>query len=88
MEGRRVGPGEVHKEPLSNGPEGRGAISFRNVHFSYPSRPDVEVLKGISFELAAGEVRRMEGSEGKGGRAFRHISTWQSWAPAALASPQ
>jgi len=43
--------------PMNNRPpEGRGAISFRNVHFSYPSRPDVEVLKGISFELEAGQV--------------------------------
>ena len=27
----------------------KGKIEFRDVHFSYPTRPDIEVLKGFSF---------------------------------------
>lgn len=43
-----------------------GNVSFRNVHFSYASRPDIEVLKGISFELKAGEQIALVGSSGSG----------------------
>ena len=31
--------------------EVEGVIEFRDVRFTYPCRDDVEVLKGISFEL-------------------------------------
>lgn len=31
--------------------EGDGLISFQNVSFAYPSRPDAEVLKSVSFEV-------------------------------------
>ena len=29
----------------------KGKIEFKDVRFTYPCREDVEVLKGISFEL-------------------------------------
>ena len=32
-----------------------GAISFDNVIFSYPSRPHIPILKGMSFEIKPGE---------------------------------
>ena len=43
-----------------------GKIVFDNVHFSYPARPDVEVLKGISFALHPGTVTALVGPSGQG----------------------
>ena len=44
----------------------KGAISHENVQFTYPTRPDLEVLKGIRLELAAGEKVALAGSSGAG----------------------
>lgn len=43
-----------------------GAITFENVHFSYPSRPDIEVLKGITFKILPGQMIALVGSSGSG----------------------
>ncbi|CAG5071621.1 Lipid A export ATP-binding/permease protein MsbA [Dyadobacter sp. CECT 9623] len=43
-----------------------GHIVYDNVHFSYPSRPDLPVLKGISFEINAGEKIALVGYSGAG----------------------
>ncbi|WP_037153183.1 ABCB family ABC transporter ATP-binding protein/permease [Rhizobium freirei] len=43
---------------------GKGAISFKNVHFAYdPARP---ILKGISFEVPAGKTVAVVGPSGAG----------------------
>ncbi len=43
-----------------------GNVAFDNVHFHYPSRPDVEVLKGISFKCNSGQTTALVGSSGAG----------------------
>lgn len=43
-----------------------GKLSFKNVHFSYPSRMEVEVLNNISFEINEGEQLAIVGASGGG----------------------
>ncbi|WP_420148492.1 ABC transporter ATP-binding protein [Spirosoma sp.] len=43
-----------------------GHIRYNDVHFSYPSRSDVTVLKGISFDVAAGKKIALVGQSGAG----------------------
>lgn len=43
-----------------------GNISFENIGFAYPSRPDVTVLKDISLEIKSGEKIAIVGHSGAG----------------------
>ncbi len=47
-------------------PQLRGHVEFRDVHFAYPTRPDVAVLQGLSLELRPGEVVAVVGPSGAG----------------------
>lgn len=43
-----------------------GSVEFKNVFFSYPTRPDFEVLKSISFFVKPGERIALVGPSGSG----------------------
>ncbi|XP_055701826.1 multidrug resistance protein homolog 65-like [Phlebotomus papatasi] len=44
----------------------KGNIEFRNVHFKYPSRNEVKVLKNINFQIKKGQTIALVGSSGSG----------------------
>jgi ATP-binding cassette subfamily B (MDR/TAP) protein 1 len=41
-------------------------VKFENVRFTYPSRPDAEVLKGVDFTIQSGRVNAFVGHSGCG----------------------
>lgn len=43
-----------------------GDLDFKNVSFTYPSRPDFQVLKDVSFNVKSGETVALVGSSGSG----------------------
>lgn len=55
---------EVNKGNLK--PSITGKIKFDNVSFSYPQRADIEVLKGISFEVDKNQTLALVGASGSG----------------------
>lgn len=62
-------PSEIRMETTANRalPETiRGDIDINNLTFSYPSRPDVRVLKALSLSIRAGETVALVGPSGAG----------------------
>ncbi|MEO1704314.1 MAG: ABC transporter transmembrane domain-containing protein [Pseudomonadota bacterium] len=43
-----------------------GVVSFEDVHFSYPSRPEDAALNGVSFTVSPGETVALVGPSGAG----------------------
>ncbi|MCF8462160.1 MAG: ATP-binding cassette domain-containing protein [Flavobacteriales bacterium] len=43
-----------------------GSLKFDNVQFRYPSRPDISVLNGVSFDAKQGETIALVGPSGSG----------------------
>ncbi|KAK9458191.1 P-loop containing nucleoside triphosphate hydrolase protein [Dipodascopsis uninucleata] len=44
----------------------RGEIEFRNVHFRYPTRPEVPVLRGLNLKIKPGQYIALVGASGCG----------------------
>jgi ATP-binding cassette, subfamily B, bacterial len=44
----------------------KGDVKFENIAFSYPSRPDMQVLKGINIDIKAGQKIALVGQSGSG----------------------
>ncbi|XP_070760124.1 ABC-type oligopeptide transporter ABCB9 [Enoplosus armatus] len=43
-----------------------GLVEFKDITFSYPTRPEIDILKGVSFTLRPGEVTALVGPSGSG----------------------
>ncbi|XP_018426935.1 PREDICTED: multidrug resistance protein 1B-like [Nanorana parkeri] len=43
-----------------------GNIDFKNIHFSYPTRPDTQILKGLNIKVQAGKTVALVGASGCG----------------------
>ena len=54
----------LHPKPLPLPP--RGEVAFRDVSFSYPSRPEMRALDHVSFHAAPGERVALVGPSGAG----------------------
>lgn len=59
---------EINLAYLTNQNKSRvkGDIEFKNIQFTYPTRPDYQVLKNISFSAKSGETIALVGSSGSG----------------------
>ncbi|MBK6931228.1 MAG: ATP-binding cassette domain-containing protein [Saprospirales bacterium] len=68
-------PTEFESRPQTNHPAGRltGDVEFRNVHFSYPTRSDVEVLKGVTLVIPSGKKVALVGQSGAGKSTFMQL---------------
>lgn len=54
----------IHPKPLPA--SAKGAVSFDNVSFSYPARPDRAAVHGLSFSIEPGETVAIVGPSGAG----------------------
>jgi len=60
-------PSEVNiHENESNTSITFGSIELQDIHFSYPSRPSVEILKGLNFTIEPGQKIAIVGTSGTG----------------------
>lgn len=59
-------PSWAAQNPSSPGEYPPIAVAFKNVSFSYPTYPDVKVLRDVSFEIKAGVKVAIVGESGSG----------------------
>ncbi|MEM1350390.1 MAG: ABC transporter ATP-binding protein, partial [Myxococcota bacterium] len=51
----------------------RGGVRFEEVRFAYPTKPDAEVLKGISWSAEPGQMIALVGDTGAGKSTIVHL---------------
>ncbi|XP_051818316.1 ATP-dependent translocase ABCB1 [Antechinus flavipes] len=44
----------------------KGNLEFKNVHFTYPSRKEIKILKGLNLKVYSGQTAALVGSSGCG----------------------
>ncbi|KAL5052206.1 hypothetical protein BDW71DRAFT_170369 [Aspergillus fruticulosus] len=57
------------EKPPPSGPAGAQSglsVSFKQVHFTYPARPDTQVLHGLDLTISAGQFAALVGPSGAG----------------------
>lgn len=54
-------PGDTQGEKASG-----AVVEFQNVFFAYPTRPSVQVLKGVSLQILPGQTLGVVGASGSG----------------------
>ncbi len=57
---------DVKNEPLQPAKRLSGNIEFKNIHFRYPTREDVEVLRGVNLSIKSGQKIALVGTSGAG----------------------
>lgn len=51
----------------------KGDISFKNIVFNYPNRPDAPILNGLDLEIPSGMIYALVGHSGSGKSTLGHL---------------
>jgi ABC-type multidrug transport system fused ATPase/permease subunit len=51
----------------------KGDISFQNIVFNYPNRPDAPILNGLDLEIPSGMIYALVGHSGSGKSTLGHL---------------
>ncbi|KAI0594841.1 putative ABC multidrug transporter [Biscogniauxia sp. FL1348] len=84
--GSSVGDAEaaVESKPPAS-PNGQGlAVKFKQVKFSYPARPNVQVLKGLDIDVRPGQFCALVGPSGAGKSTIISLLERMYWAESGV----